>query len=401
MRLPKSSYFSMLLFSTLSFASAAIAQDRETGSRIESNYAAHGKAEPIPPHFCFTVGNPDHDIQLEKDAFQKLPPISQSWLTEDVLDLITPDEKCTFLHLQAENELYQFIEQFWLRRSFDLSTPDNSFKTEYYERAVAANERYGQQTPWWQSDRGRIYVIYGRPDSIESHLSGETAGRPAKDGSETYEVSWERWHYRYLEGFGPDTNIEFVDTSGSGEYHLAMPEEQRNALFLAAKAPFSPYSHSRTGLPYGSLVTTNVQFKDLEALAVVGIERTEVRIEQRLEFARATHATTVMQASISANFNAPDLSRESSTGGDGSMTFRIFYRVCSAGGRVIETIEERTSRELNSSDFNVELSLALAPGPYKAVVVIQNVNDGEVGKDEREFVVPGYEELPASIRRPD
>ncbi len=387
----------MLLLSAVPIPSAVIAQDREARSPIGTTDAAQEKTEVARHQFCFAEDNRNDSIQHEKDAFRNLPQTSQFWLTEDVLDLITPEEKCAFLHLEADDERNEFIEQFWFRRASDPTTPDNSFKAEYYQRIAAANERYGQQTPWWRSDRGRVYVMFGKPDSLESHLSGEKTGRPVEEGPETYQFSWERWHYRYLEGFGPDTNIDFIDSGGSGEYRLVMPEEQRDIVFLAPNEPVSPHSEWPKGLPDRLLIATSVQYKDLEAIAVTGIARPQIRIGQRLEFQRATQATTLILISITASNDAPDLSKKSDVGGTGGMEIRIFYRVFSVEGKVIETIEKRESRNSYSPDFNMEFSLALTPGVYRSVVVIQDVKNGEIGTGEREFDIPSYEELPASV----
>src|SRR5881296_1643801 len=56
----------------------------------------------------------------------------RKWLNEDVLYLITPDEKKVFERLRTEEEKQQFIEQFWSRRDPTAGTPENEFKEEHY-----------------------------------------------------------------------------------------------------------------------------------------------------------------------------------------------------------------------------------------------------------------------------
>src|SRR6059036_2023779 len=80
------------------------------------------------------------------------------WLDEDVLHIITDDERAVFTKLSTADEKSSFIEQFWLRRDPDPSTPQNEFKEEHYRRIAYANERFSAGTRGWKTDRGRIYI---------------------------------------------------------------------------------------------------------------------------------------------------------------------------------------------------------------------------------------------------
>ena len=45
-----------------------------------------------------------------------------------------------------------------------------------------------------------------------------------------------QWRYRYIEGIGNDVNIEFVDTTMSGEYHMTMDPSEKDALLYVPGA---------------------------------------------------------------------------------------------------------------------------------------------------------------------
>lgn len=92
----------------------------------------------------------------------------QKWLQEEVLYLSTPEEKETFLTLNTDTQRDQFIEQFWKRRDPTPGTEINEFKDEHYRRIKYANERFAKDVPGWQTDRGRIYIVMGPPDEIET-----------------------------------------------------------------------------------------------------------------------------------------------------------------------------------------------------------------------------------------
>ena len=83
---------------------------------------------------------------------------------------------------RPDEEREQFIEQFWLRRDPTPDTEENEFKEEHYRRIAYANEHYASGIPGWKTDRGRIYIIYGPADEIESHPSGGTYERPMEEG---------------------------------------------------------------------------------------------------------------------------------------------------------------------------------------------------------------------------
>jgi GWxTD domain-containing protein len=145
----------------------------------------------------------------------------QKWLDEDVAYIITDRERAAFLGLHTDEEREHFIEQFWLRRDPTPATPENEFKEEHYRRIAYANAHFGSAgLSGWRSDRGRVYIIYGPPDEIESHALGEAnAAYP-----------FESWLYHHIAAVGNNIQIDFVDRSWSGVYQLtASPAEKKMA----------------------------------------------------------------------------------------------------------------------------------------------------------------------------
>ncbi len=139
-------------------------------------------------------------------------PLSEQqrlWLNQDVGYIITSAERTTFKALRSYEERYRFIEQFWLRRDPKPGTPENEFKEEHYRRIAYANERYFAGLPGWKTDRGRVYIVCGPPDEIESHPSGTATEAP-----------FEVWSYRSIEGIGENTKFTFRDPTKTNEYRL-------------------------------------------------------------------------------------------------------------------------------------------------------------------------------------
>lgn len=153
------------------------------------------------------------------------------WLDEDVVYIMTEEEKAVFLKLTADDERDRFIEQFWARRNPDPSTPGNAFKEEHYRRIQYANERFAAGIPGWRTDRGRVYIEFGKPDRIESHPNGGPYERKAHEGGgRTSTFPFEIWEYRHIDGVGDDIELEFVDDRGGNLYRLTMDPQDKDEL---------------------------------------------------------------------------------------------------------------------------------------------------------------------------
>jgi len=187
-----------------------------------------------------TVAKPMTDKQRKKQEEKlrkELETPYKKWMSEDVAYIITDEERKAFKRLSTDDERQQFIEQFWLRRDPTPDTEENEYKEEHYRRIAYANDHYASGIPGWKTDRGRIYIIYGPPDEIESHPSGGTYERPFEEGGGTTSTyPFEKWRYRYIEGIGPNVNLEFVDTTMSGEYHFTTDPSEKDALLMVPGA---------------------------------------------------------------------------------------------------------------------------------------------------------------------
>jgi GWxTD domain-containing protein len=155
----------------------------------------------------------------------------KEWLDKDVVYIISEEEKQFFKDLKNDEERESFIEQFWQRRNPDPRSPYNSFKEEHYRRIAYANQHYTSGIPGWRTDRGRVYILWGPPDQTESRPTGGIYYRNHLEGGGSTSVfPFERWWYRHIDGVGDDIELEFVDSSSSGEYRLAMSPDEKDAL---------------------------------------------------------------------------------------------------------------------------------------------------------------------------
>ena len=77
--------------------------------------------------------------QREKDFKKEVSAVYRKWLDEDVVYIITPEERAAFKQLSNDEERDNFIEAFWARRDPTPDTAENEFKEEHYARIAYAN----------------------------------------------------------------------------------------------------------------------------------------------------------------------------------------------------------------------------------------------------------------------
>ncbi|HWZ24290.1 MAG TPA: GWxTD domain-containing protein [Verrucomicrobiae bacterium] len=365
-----------------------------------------------------------------RKTLKELDTPYKQWLNEDVVYIISPEERNAFGQLATNEEREQFIEQFWLRRSSNPDLPDNEFKEEHYRRIAYANEHYASGIPGWRTDRGHMYIVWGPPDEIDSHPTGGTYDRPQEEGGgSTTTYPWETWRWRYIEGMGENVIMEFVDPTGSGEYHLTMDPSEKDALThvpgaglsqmesmgLASKAdrftrsdgtnlpttmggtPASMNEFTRLEAYANAFKPPVVKFKDLEAIVTSRIVRDQVHFNWRTDFLKVTNDTVLVPVTV--QIPNTQLSFQSKEGVH-SATINIFGRVSTLTGRVVQTFEDSVSRDFPESLFQQSLKLQsiyqkavpLRPGLYRLDLVIKDVQSGNVGVVNSRLQVPRYED---------
>jgi GWxTD domain-containing protein len=154
----------------------------------------------------------DQPSRLRNDQYGDL---FRRWLYQDVVWIITPEERATFMRLGNDEERQQFIQQFWERRNPNPGDSENKFREEHYRRIAYANQQFAaKEDPGWKTDRGRAYIVFGPPDAMDS-------GNTAADGSGK---PTQIWHYRAARRIGgKDVELTFVDACACGEYRLQTP----------------------------------------------------------------------------------------------------------------------------------------------------------------------------------
>ena len=352
----------------------------------------------------------------------------KNWMDNDVVYIISDEEKKAFKQLNTDEEREQFVEQFWLRRDPTPDTVENEFKEEHYRRIAYANEHYASGIPGWRTDRGRIYIQYGPPDEIESHPSGGTYDRPMSEGGgETQTYPFEQWRYRYIDAIGQNIIIEFVDPCLCGEYHMTMDPSEKDALLHVPNAGLTLYEEqglaskddrfSRTdgthlGVPDAYMNQSmnefnrleqffklqqppDVKFKDLESEISSRVTYNRLPMQVRWDYIRLTENSVL--TNITVQFENRDLQFTQKDGLNHAM-IELVGRVTSMTRRPVtkfdSPLEVNAPLEMLEQTRNqrqiYQTSVDLAPARYHLTIIAKDVTSGNVADYEVPLDVPHF-----------
>src|SRR5271157_387717 len=417
---PVSSYqafFRVLLVSAGLIAAAAVAQDQQDQKPTDPPKDTAGAAQTsAPPSSAAQTQPADQAVDpLKRPANEKqkkknekalkieLSRPYRKWLEEDVVYIITDEERAAFKQLSNDEERDNFIEAFWQRRDPTPDTEENEYKEEHYQRIAYANEHFAAGIPGWKSDRGRIYIIYGPADEIDSHPSGGSYERPMEEGGgETSTFPFEDWRYRYIEGIGQEVIIEFVDTCMCGSYEMTLDRSKKDALLYTPNAGLTlyesmgmankasrftngglenlgtgPNSATQQGKEFDRLeqfaklqAPPPVKYKDLEEIVNTKIITNLMPFDVRTDFVKVTGDTVLVPVTIQVKYR--DITFANKDGVQRG-TVNIFMRVTTLTGRIVQTQEEPVQVDVmpemlprmaeNSAVY--WKALPLRPGRYK------------------------------------
>jgi GWxTD domain-containing protein len=108
-----------------------------------------------------------------------LGPDYTSWLIGPVSFLATKEEVAGYLALKSDPAAQEFIQQFWARRNPHPKRPDNALLETFEERGTEADRVYGEGGYLGRrTDRGTIYVLYGKPQKVDFEVPPASGAPP-------------------------------------------------------------------------------------------------------------------------------------------------------------------------------------------------------------------------------
>jgi len=370
--------------------------------------------------------------QRKKDdqgaAKEKLGGVYKKWLDEDVRWIITDEELSAFKKLSNNAERDIFIEGFWQRRDPTPDTAENEYKEEHYRRIAYANEHYAAGMPGWRTDRGRIYIMYGPPTSIDSHPMGGPYQRPAEEGGgQTETFPFEVWRYRYLEGIGQEIEIEFVDDCGCGAYEMTLDRSKKDALLHVPNAGLTtmeemgqankadrfrgglesigtgPFNQNNQSKQFDRMETfaklnraPDIKFKDLQNELVTHKFRTNLLpFDVQVDFVKLTSDTVLVPITLQVPLKGLTFANKD---GVQRAVVNVYGQLTKLSGQIVQTFEETLHRDIPAELLEKEINntslywkaLPMRPGLYRLDVVVKDVNGDKTGIFSRSYTVPDF-----------
>lgn len=376
---------SVLAVATLSAQTPATPQTPQTQSSDKPAPAAPKKE---------TVARPMTEKQKKKqeDKLRKeLETPYKKWLNEDVVYIISEEEKKTFKTLQTDEERENFIESFWLRRDPTPDTEENEFREEHYRRIAYANEHFSTGIPGWKTDTGRIYIMYGPPDAIE-----------------TFGAHAMVWTYRFIEGIGNDAEFTFeYSPERNGEFRLTKEPAARqidpakpvqNAQAASHEEPDFSVNVMLAHLMNGAAPNASAEKKLEQAIATKRAEcaallrkyqpeypdvlacnnQVHSLEQQRNEAKVVDHIAAEASMAEKANRVAIILVQL----GRSKDEWHILGEVTTGSRRVVQSFEQDVSGEPALAK-----AVLMSPGAYQIKVVAKNKATGAERRKELDFTV--------------
>ena len=415
-------FYTVLLLAVLVSSGCFVVQAQEKDSKsdkTDKSAQQDGQQDPLKR-------------QRKKDdqnaAKEKLGGVYKKWLDEDVRWIITDEELSAFKKLSNNAERDTFIEGFWQRRDPTPDTAENEYKEEHYRRIAYANEHYAAGMPGWRTDRGRIYIMYGPPTSVDSHPMGGPYQRSAEEGGgQTETFPFEVWRYRYLEGIVQEIEIEFVDDCGCGSYEMTLDRSKKDALLHVPNAGLTtmeemgqankadrfrgglesigagPFNQNNQSKQFDRMDTfaklnraPDVKFKDLQNELVTHKFRTNLLpFDVQVDFVKLTSDTVLVPITLQVPLKGLTFANKD---GVQRAVVNVYGQLTKLSGQIVQTFEETLHRDIPAELLEKEINnvslywkaLPMRPGLYRLDVVMKDVNGDKTGIFSRSYTVPDF-----------
>jgi GWxTD domain-containing protein len=409
----------VFLLAVLVSSGCFVVQAQDKDSKSDKSAQADGQQDPLKR---------ERKKDNQDATKEKLGGVYKKWLDEDVRWIITDEELSAFKKLQNNAERDTFIEGFWQRRDPTPDTAENEYKEEHYRRIAYANEHYAAGMPGWRTDRGRIYIMYGPPTSVDSHPMGGPYQRSAEEGGgQTETFPFEVWRYRYLEGIGQEIEIEFVDDCGCGAYEMTLDRSKKDALLHVPNAGLTtmeemgqankadrfrgglesigegPFNHNNQSKQFDRMETfaklnraPDIKFKDLQNELVTHKFRTNLLpFDVQVDFVKLTSDTVLVPITLQVPLKGLTFANKD---GVQRAVVNVYGQLTKLSGQIVQTFEETLHRDIPAELLEKEINnvslywkaLPMRPGLYRLDVVMKDVNGDKTGIFSRSYTVPDF-----------
>jgi GWxTD domain-containing protein len=143
----------------------------------------------------------------------------------------TPQERAELEKVTAGVDVQAFLDHFFLLRDPTPGTPENEFREEHTRRFRHANAQFEGPHGGWESDRGRVYILYGPPGTVALTPSIEWQMEPW--------VNWkaaEFWEYATKAGGNRMPDLFQEADLFDRIFHIPLPSRGRMLFVFAERS---------------------------------------------------------------------------------------------------------------------------------------------------------------------
>jgi GWxTD domain-containing protein len=359
----------------------------------------------------------------------KLEKSYRQWLEQDVVYIITKEERDDFLRLPTDAARDKFIADFWEIRNPSPGSPSNTYKDDFYQRIAFANARFGVGSglEGWRTDRGRTYITLGEPQQKEIYRNaanlypmeiwfygGNNPSLPRafyvlfyqRDGGGDY-----RFYSPYLDG--PDklvTGVEAINSTPAALHLIVDSVGSEVAKISLSLLPGEPVDLSD---PRPSL-QSDIMLQKIKGLANLPENRAEILRRRMSRESVSAHmivqgrnldivtlpvrdarGLTRLDYAIRLH-NPSDLTLAVEGSGHYKYAVEVQIRVFSAENRLLFTQQKSVSDSIDKQRFDAikdhafgyQGTLPLPPGKFRLDIQVTDWNKKISFQTEREVTVP-------------
>lgn len=353
-----------------------------------------------------------------EDVF-RIDELLDRWLEQYVKWIIAREERQRFESLTDPVDKLGFIESFWRRRDPTPESPPNEAREEHARRFTYATQNFGAGTPGWATDRGKIYILLGPPNTIERNPAGRTA----------FERPSEVWTYNNARNprLPASMDIAFVDFTATGRFEIvsssnldvvaplrtnlgyAMSELEAIGLMRSGGTLMDQTTGLRTEINPTGLATgrfdlerdlleiakvPQLSLPDLRAVTEASARFPTIPVLAEASVFQAGGEAAVVPVTLSIPY-ARLTPEPVSDGYRYQVDLVVQFRVNGVDKALEDRIEVLVSKdaieEYRKSALLYNASILLPPGEYELVATVRDNSSGAVGQVSSKVTVPPLE----------
>ena len=130
-------------------------------------------AATAPSSFATMEGRSTQFPTDPREAYELDESNVGTWAEGPTRLIILTEEKEIWDGLETDEQRRRFITWFWARRDNNPRDTSHPIKVAFYLGVAEANKRFSEIPRGWKTDRGRVWLIFGKPTLIRENFNGD------------------------------------------------------------------------------------------------------------------------------------------------------------------------------------------------------------------------------------